>query len=484
MLLVLAAALATAALPPPERLRIVRTSSGAVRFVRLHATVAGAGVRGTETDLIDLATGRTVERIVAGPLSSGNGYDGTRSWGADATGMPIVNGNAEDRRDAAAWAHFFGRNGPERPAIRLLAARGPRIVLRVTYPRMTGPLDVTVDRRNGTIAEVIDRSGIDVAADRFSDYRRIRGTVLPFQTVTTTRTGVWIERVRSVDFPAHVADAAFAPPPPPRDATLDGVSTVPIALHNGIPVVVVRIAGVPLRMLFDSGGSNLMTSRTARRLGVQLVGDDKTGGIGPGLVAERYATVARMEIGRASMRSQPFAVVDDPSMHDADGTIGCEVLQRFAVRFDFARRTVSFARDAALLDPAGTEIPIRFSGCQPEIDGGFDAFDGPIAIDTGSAFGLDVMSPFTRAHRLVARYHASATERGLGIGGASFGYLATARTLRLGPVQVRNVPIKLNLERTGSFADPSQLGNVGTRVLGKFTTMFDYSTNRMWLMSR
>jgi hypothetical protein len=33
----------------------------------------------------------------------------------------------------------------------------------------------------------------------------------------------------------------------------------------------------------------------------------------------------------------------------------------------------------------------------------------------------------------------------------------------------------------GAANDPTELGNVGVQILGRFETVFDYRSNRMWL---
>ena len=73
---------------------VFAATPAAPRYVRVYADVTGSGVRGTSIWLIDRATGRTFERVDAGPLTTTDGFDGKRAWHADATGLPIVIGEA------------------------------------------------------------------------------------------------------------------------------------------------------------------------------------------------------------------------------------------------------------------------------------------------------------------------------------------------------------------------------------------------------
>ncbi len=479
-------AVAQPAVAATPDIRVIRSRSASTRYVRVYLDTNGSGVRGTEVSLYDLHTGRSTDRVTAGPLSFQDGFDGRRGWGADVTGMAIAEENADAVRDTLAAAHFFGRRGPEQPAIRYLAARGRRLVLRLRYPALSGPIDVTLDRASGFVVAIDDRSGIDATHVRCGDYRTVGEVTLPFTCEMTTRYGIFHERVRRVEFVRSIGSHAFDPPPPPRDVRLDGITTVPMTFTHGVPVVPIRINGGPvLRVLFDSGASNDLKPAVARRLGLQLIGTDKAGGIGLNVTRRRYTTVARLQIGAAELTNQPFTVIDDDTFGPTvDGVIGCEVLQRFGVRFDFANRRVDLTRDLRQFGIGAPPIPMRTSGCAPEVDGSLDGMRGSIAIDTGSGAWLDVMAPFVRSRHLVARYHVTTPPivTGTGVGGESRGYIAIAHEVRLGPVIAEDVPIGLAIDTAGAFNDPSELGNAGVFLLRNFVTVFDYRSHRMWLL--
>ncbi len=456
----------------------------APRYVRVHADVTGSGVRGTAIWLIDRATGRTVEHVDAGPLTATDGFDGTHAWHADATGMPMVIGNAESRRDSVAWAHLFGRTGPERPSVTPLSTRGRTQVVRLRYPGLSGPIDVAIDRPTGRVARVLDQTGVDPVSTSLGDYRSERGAFVPFAIAQRSPFTTWRYRVRAVTFPRTIPGNAFAPPRPPGDTRLDGVTTIPMRIADGAPVVPIRIDGGPvLHVLFDSGSTNYLTPAAARRAHLRAVGADKSGGVGPLLVRERYTTAHRLDIGAAVLSDQPFGIIDDAPGPGIDGAIGGEVLQRLVAAFDFAHRRVRLARNARALGITAHAIALRFAPSGPEVDGALDGLRGAIAIDTGSGVALDVMSPFVRKHGLVRRYRVHRlVSTGGGIGGGTVGYFASARSLRVGDVVLHDVPITLDTMITGALADPTQLGNLGTPVLRRFVTVFDYRNGRLWLL--
>ena len=450
--------------------------------MRLLQDIEVDGVRGTETSLLDLATGRYVERISAGPLSSGDGFDGNRTWSSDATGMAIVEGNVQARLDSLAWAHFVGRRGPEQPVVSLMRGKRGDVVVRLRYAALSAPIDVTLDRHTGLVSEIEDDSGGEATHATYSDYRRVHDVVVPFRQETTTRFGVARERVRSVEPVATVPPGVFDPPPPPDDAVLDGTTSIPMAMLRGHPIVPIQIDDGPvLHVLFDTGASNDVTPDVARRLHLHVIGDGKAGGFGPGVVSRRYTTVKRLRFGNAVLRDQPFSVISGDN-DGIDGTIGCEIMQRFAVRFDFRRGRVVLSRDVRAFGIRDAPIPMRLSGCEPEIDGALDGMRGALGLDTGDANALLVLAPFVKAHRLVARYKANDILVSGAVAGFAAGLRARADTVRLGPVVVHDVPLELSIMDKGAANDPTELGNVGIQILSRFEPVFDYRSNRMWLL--
>lgn len=487
MIHALAAAAMVAATGPASRawtepVRIVRARPGGPCYVRVRSVVTASGVRGRAVTLLDLATGRSAERVEAGVLSRSDGFDGVRAWSADATGLPVIEGNAQSRLDLLAWAHFFGRSGPERPRVRTLRAVRGTIAVRVTYASLASPIDVTLDARTHRVVRVDDASDGELSRASFGDYRSAAGVVLPFAQRTTSRYGVVRERVVAVDAPRGVPATAFDPPPAPHDTELRGVTSVPMRFERESVILPVRIDGGPvLHLMLDSGAGNSLSPAAARVLRLRLTGSGKAGGVGAGLVPERYARVKRLRVGSAVLRDQPFSVLagSDPGV---DGVLGCELFERLAVRIDVENRLVRLATDAAQLGALGTPVALHAHGCNPEIDGEVDGVRGPMLLDTGSAVHLDVLTPAVLRHELLARYRAHVFVSGGGIGGDTYGYLVRANRVRLGPKTVRNVPVILDVMRSGAFTDPSNLGNVGLPLLRPFTPTFDYRTGRLWLL--
>ncbi|MDQ6941241.1 MAG: retropepsin-like domain-containing protein [Candidatus Eremiobacteraeota bacterium] len=471
ILVAVTAALALHASPPPASAASdVRTISvlpviGVVvgtkrpRYVRLRLDVTAYGVPGHGEIVVDRMLGRFVRRFDAGPVSEREGWDGVHPWRADATGMPRIEGNVDERGEIRAWARMLApaaRNAP--------CECGSR------------PPDVATDPAGVHVTSVALHVGQETQHASFGDYRRAGSFVVPFALEYASENGTWSARVRSVETPRTGAPNAFAPPAAPHDAALNGIASVPLVAGSSMPLIEVSIDhGPPLRCLLDTGGQNAITPSAAQRAGLNVVGAGAVGGAGAGLANVRYARTRSVRVGTAELRDQPFIVLDFGAGAPFDCIAGYELLARFAARIDFANGSLELATDARAFPGGGISVPMTFADRQPQVDGALDDIAGAVTIDTGSAIGAEVNAPFVRAHDLVARYHAVPSGASVsGVGGPVRTSVARADELRLGELRIRNVPLMLAEATAGAEANPTVAINLGDQVLRRYTLVLDY----------
>jgi hypothetical protein len=430
----------------------------AARFVRLRLDVTAYGIAGHGEIVVDRSTGHYVRRFDAGPVSEREGWDGVRPWRADATGMPRVQGNADERAAIVQWANLLA---PVDPAAREHPSRAPEIV---------------ADPATGAVASIVRHVGQAAERTTFAEHRSVNGFSVPFAIVDTSENGTWSARVLAVETPQAVSDSAFVPPREPRDATLHGVETVQTIGAPDVPVIPVSVNGAPpLRFVLDTGGQNVISPDAARRAGLEAVGEGTVGGAGAALAKTRYATARSVRVGSAEMRDQPFVVLDFGKNAPIDGIVGYELFARFAARIDLQRGRVELARDARSLSASGVAVPMAFDERQPQVGGALDGIPGVMTIDTGSASAVDVNTPFSVAHNLRARYHADVEGYPIsGVGGPVHAYFAHAAELRLGDLRVRDVNLLLTDARAGAEANPTIAANIGDQVLRRFNLVIDY----------
>lgn len=441
-------------------------SAAPARYVRLQMAIDGYGLRGAATLLVDRKRGWYVQHFSLGPQSFYQGFDGARAWQADATGTTAVQGNSLDRSLIRAWGNLFAFMRPADAPGRIEVDPGTHRVVRFSM-------------WNGLFNEVAT----------FSDYHAFAdGTIVPRSIVFTDDNGTWKAQVTGVETPPAAAPNDFAPPPRPRDATIAGGQTsVPFLLATEI-VIPVRIDDGPLmHFILDSGGQNLLTSDSVKRLKLHPIGHGTVGGAGAGVIPTSFLTVRSVRIGGAEMRNQPFLVLDTPVLKGIDGIVGFELLSRFAVRIDYRTNALVMASSVPNSWVTGVRpTPFVFRSRAPQIAGSIDAFPGQLIIDTGNSGVLDVNAPFASAHDLWAYYHAAKPTAGslAGVGGAVVSSNITVRKLRLGSATLENVYGDLTQAASGVEADPSFAANLGEGVFRNFTFVLDYAHQQVYFAPR
>lgn len=448
-------------------------STAPARYIRMEMRVRGYGLDGTGEMIFDRSSGRFVQRISLGPDSQWIGFDGKDAWFADATGLAITEGNADQRSAILAWATLFAKPS-------LASVNGST----VTYAGLSRALTVTTGAGNYVTRVKIPKGGFSATIEP-SDYREVPGGLIaPYRIAYSDDNGTWTGTVIRIST-ANVAGARdFSRPPRPRDAQLSGVTSVRFAGGSRLIVIPARIDGGPImHFVLDTGGQNILTPQAARALHLAVVGGGTTGGAGSGLIATRSATVSSVRVGTAEMHDQPFLIIDlGPVAKGIDGILGYELLARFAARIDYVHDTLQLAAHAPAAWIAGAS-PTRFAfnERQPQFAGTIDGISSILTIDTGSMGDVDVNTPFARRYDLWKRYDAPPPKTAFyGVGGGVKASPITVKSLRMGTVQLSNVPANLALTSDGVEADPSFDANLGEAVFRQFTLVLDYRNQRLY----
>ena len=432
------------------------------RYVRLRMSLTGYGLHGSATLLVDRENARYTEHFNLGPQSFSQGYDGVRAWQADAAGTAAIQGNSIDRATVRAWGELFAAAGT--------AGLPGRVAIDPATHRV-----VRFSMWNGNAYELAT----------FSRYvTSPTGIIAPRSIVFTDDNGTWKASVNGIDAPVAVTDNAFAPPPPPRDSSIAGGRTSVRFLVATEIVIPVRIDGGPvMHFILDTGGQNILTSESAKRLGLHPIGQGTVGGAGAGVIPTSFLTVRSVRIGGAEMRNQPFLVINSSVLSGVDGIVGFELLSRFAARIDYRTNTLTLSSSLPASWVAGVDpTPFVFRSRAPQIAGSIDAFSGPLMIDTGNSGVLDVNAPFAKMHDLWTYYHASRPKKGslVGVGGSVITSDIVVKKLQLGSASLTNVHGDLTQATSGVEANPSFAANLGEGIFRHFTLVFDYPNQRVY----
>jgi len=262
-----------------------------------------------------------------------------------------------------------------------------------------------------------------------------------------------------------------------------------LSLHDALPISNASIDGKPIRVIVDTGGVNLLTPESAKKLGITSEGKLAGSGVGDEKVDLSIAHAGEVKLGGAVLSHPVFYVIDLGPLPAAegvelDGLVGFEMFRRFRVTVDYQKHVLTLTDPAKFTPPAGAKVvPFEMSERIPIVSGTLDGVPVRLSIDTGSRASLTMHSPFVKEHDLVARYSAAPeTVTGWGVGGPSRGRPARLGTLQLGDVAVKDVAADFYTGNKGAFADPDLSGNLGGGVLRRFAVTFDYDARKMYLV--
>jgi len=139
----------------------------------------------------------------------------------------------------------------------------------------------------------------------------------------------------------------------------------------------------PFRMLFDAGGTNILTAQAAAAV------------VGPERALPKTLNVASTVINGVELGGQSYVVADiDPflrrveGLDDIGGVLGLEWFVRMPVRIDYARSRITLYDPAQFKGASGTKVAVAKRGRLPQVSGTIDGIAGMFEIDTGSRGSL------------------------------------------------------------------------------------------------
>jgi hypothetical protein len=472
-----------------------------VRVVRTRGRVETSGLAGPIEAIEDARTGMFVNRYDLGAMKGADGFDGKAPWAQDNSGQVAIQGGDAARQSATnnAYRAMRGYWYPERMSADVAYA-GAKVdggrnfdVVHIT-PKGGRPFDLWFDSKTHVIDRQVERGAMDLTTTLYSDYRTVDGKLVAFQSRSTNGEARYdtVLKVESVTFEASAPATAFAPPPPPaRDFGFLGgqkSTTVPFKLINNHMYIEVKLNGRgPYELLFDTGGSNVITPTVARELGLKLEGAVQGRGAGEKSMDVSFTKIERMEIGGAVLDRQSFASIPLESFGDIEGKpitgiFGYEVFKRFVVRTDYERNQI------VLIEPngfayqgPGKRVPFELKETIPIVAGDIDGIPGSFQLDTGSRSTLDLMTPFVAKNNLISRYNPKLQGvNGWGVGGPARSWIVRGRRFTFGGVSVEEPVVAFSQATAGAMAETYTAGNVGAGVLKKFNIVWDYPRHQIF----
>lgn len=469
-----------------------------------RGTFAGGGLSGPYATYVDVKTGMSRTVLTFSGTTQGQGYDSQGAWSQQG-------GLVEPLEDPASVASartaaYIARNGwwnPSDPATFAYAGRKESggvayDVVRVV-PRGGNPVDAWLDATTHLLAKTVvtDASNV-VTTTTISDYRLTHGILYPFATTVSNGNPKYDQRssVTSVEIPATTNVADFARPQNQRTGSIAGgktSTTVPFDLDDplrGHIVIVARVNGSrPLHVIFDTGGSNVVTPQVAHEIALHGSGAVPVGGAGEQQVSVQLAFGTTLAVGDATISGQQFAIFPLPpslvgitGKYRIDGVVGYEILKNFVVSIDYVHRLLTLTVPTAFAAPAGATA-LRFrSATIPVVSARIAGVEGTFMVDTGNAFYNTISQEFVIARGLESRLPGTVRAQSSGnIGGAIRPRLTRPATFELGPYRIERPVFAVTNTATGALAGTAFSGNIGEPILSRFDIAFDYGAGTIYL---
>jgi Aspartyl protease/PDZ domain len=439
--------------------------------------------------VVDLRNGYSRIRLVVGPATFLQGYDGTQ-WGqqngvlaivslpslvADAVTQAYLSSYAFFRRDQVSTL----KSGHEENV-----DGQPAYVLHAE-PRGGSPADLYFDASSYRLVKVVAQTAQGIDTTTNSDFQVVQGVTVAMRSVDVNASGTTsVTTLKTIQFSTSLEPSATARPSYVSHGTLAAPVSIPFVsdLVGGLGHVVVPVSlnDKPATLVFDSGGANFLVPDAARSLGLQASGGIATGGAGAQQQMTAYAHVASVDFGGARLSDQNFVVtpLSYPLLHPRkdlaiEGLIGFEYLANFRVSVRYADREIDLAPFDQPAPSGGVTLPFKSDGAHAYVLATVDKASGYYLLDTGNAGGIVLTAPFVKEHHLFPKGGPIYRSPG-GVGGGYSETHAAAKTFVFAGQTYRDVPVSIPQVTSGFFATRGVAGNLGSAFLSRFTVVFDY----------
>jgi hypothetical protein len=332
-------------------------------------------------------------------------------------------------------------------------------------------------------------------AINYYDYRDFDGTQLAYKSIEYTndkRTSDSVTETIVAD--ASVDDSAFEIPTAVKIAGLkNGPVEIPFEMASNEILIRLRVNdGHEYRFIVDTGATqNVLDQASANAVGAVSKGEFSLT-TGSGFMKMGNANIKSIELGPIRLENVPMAVASLPAFSAIKGgrpagIIGANVLRRFLVTIDYAKKVL------ILSDPDQIIIPpqaVVVQGKPTLVSAGLavdaiidDKVKVSLLVDTGAAFNNvseSVVKPIMTMPLLSVGSVQGVEGNKIQIGAVKF------KTLTLGSMTIPDpvfsvVPVVANEKLPPGLFSGSTMGIVGNPFWSKFRITIDYRNCRLFL---
>jgi len=264
---------------------------------------------------------------------------------------------------------------------------------------------------------------------------------------------------------------------------------IPVILNGVLPLKFVLDTGVRTTILTEKAFSDILNLNYEKHIVVSGIGGEK-------LVDAYITNGVSLELPGMKGEGHTMLVLDKDYIElsnylgtQVHGILGYEIFSRVIVKINFTKKTLSLIKPEKFKKKRKfRSVPITIEDTKPYINVQITQRDGKrtpmkLMIDSGASHGLLLES--TADSTVVVPDNTITSNIGRGLGGDLIGQIARVNKLELGEFEFNEVIA--TYPDPNSYMDSLKMGStfrhgtLGGGVLSRFTVIFDYSSEMLYL---
>jgi predicted aspartyl protease len=268
----------------------------------------------------------------------------------------------------------------------------------------------------------------------------------------------------------------------PFELTERGHIFVPIRVNNS----------ELLWFVLDSGsGSTLLNKRLIEKLNLKVVAVGEATGAGESADGVSLASGVMFDLSGVKLANQEVPAIDFQRLEtfwgrNVDGLLGYDFIRRFVVEVDYEAHVLKIYKAAKYrYRGRGQSFPITTEDDHPHIRLSVtlpkrQPLEGKFIVDGGAGGAtMEFASPFAKKHDLLRTIKLTETKSLPGIGGSVTISYGRGDIIRFGRFSIENPIVGFPQANRGAFANPNIAGLIGSRLLRRFTVIYDDRRRRI-----
>ncbi|KAF0129826.1 MAG: periplasmic protease [Bacteroidetes bacterium] len=267
-------------------------------------------------------------------------------------------------------------------------------------------------------------------------------------------------------------------------------------INNLIIVPIVLNDSVEMQFILDTGvRTTLLTEGNDNHLDVSYNRPVKISGLGTSGDIQAYvASNVKLQLPGITGKGQTLIVLGEDYLNlqshigqEVHGILGYDFFSHFVVRIDYISKKITVYESNSFILPSDkfTRFPISIAGGRPFLQAEIIQMDGAkthgsFLIDTGASHSL-LLEPSTEKGIFLPS-KTLPTIVGWGLSGPIPGRLGRIKLFTLGKFSFKNTLASFgDCMQPASQSLPDRIGSIGGELLSRFTVIFDYKSEQMFL---